>query len=408
MSPSLLTPPDRRPLWSDDGPPHTVPPDRSFGGGPPDGDPPRPERRRRRRPPLALLLVICSLLGGGTTVGALAATGQLGGDSTTTTTVVAGNASTDGSSASTALDAQALYAATAAGVVDITSEGVSSGTGPTATQGTATGTGFVIDTEGHIITAAHVVDGASKVTVKLADGTTRTATVLGQDDATDVAVLKIDASGLKLSPLKLGSSSSVDVGTAVAAVGDPFGYERSISTGIISGVDRTIQAPNGFTVAHALQTDAAINPGNSGGPILDASGAVIGIADQIATDGSADQSSGVGFAVPIDLVKSELTALEAGQSVQHAYLGVSTSDATSGTAGATVAQVASGGPAQTAGLQAGDVITKLGDTTISDQNDLVATIASHQPGDELSVTVKRGSETKQLTITLGTQPAQSG
>src|SRR3954469_16884708 len=316
---SVLTPPS---LWSDER--HRTPPP-----PPPPTEPPRRTHKRRRRPPLAALLITCSLLGGGTTAAALAATGQLGGSTTTTTkTVVA--ASGDG-----ALNPAALYATTSAGVVDITVNGGS-------------GTGFEVDTSGHIATAAHVVDDATTITVKLADGTSRTATVLGSDDATDVAVLKIDPTGLKLSPLKLGSSSSVDVGAGVAAIGDPFGYERSISTGIIYGVDRTIQAPNGFTVAHALQTDAAINPGNSGGPVLDASGAVIGIADQIATDGSADQSSGVGFAVPVDLVKSELAALEAGQTVQHAYLGVGTSDASSG-GGATVSQVSAGGPAASSG-----------------------------------------------------------
>jgi putative serine protease PepD len=376
----VLSPPERRPLWSDDEPPRTSPPVPPGGGRPPTDDdlPPRP--RRPRRPPLALLLITCSLLGGGTSVGALAATGNLGNGSVAHTTVIKSSTSTaaaDGSSFT--LDAEALYAATSAGVLDITAQGVSSGAGQATA--TATGTGFEVDNAGHIITAAHVVDGASSVTVKLADGTTRTATVLGKDDATDVAVLKIDPSGLKLSPLKLGSSSSVGVGAAVAAIGDPFGYQRSISTGIISGVDRTIQAPNGFTVAHALQTDTAINPGNSGGPILDASGAVVGIADQIATDGSAQQSSGVGFALPIDVVKSELASLEAGKAVQHAYLGISSSAAASGTAGVTVAQATSGGPAQAGGLRAGDVITKLGSATIKDQNDLVATIAAHQPGD---------------------------
>ena len=247
-----------------------------------------------------------------------------------------------------------------------------------------------------------MVDGASSITVKLADGTTRTATVLGKDDATDVAVLKIDPTGLTLHPLKLGSSSSTTVGSQVAAVGDPFGYDRSISTGIISGVDRTIQAPNGFTVAHALQTDAAINPGNSGGPIVDASGAVIGIADQIATDGSADQNAGVGFAVPIDVVKSELSSLEAGKTVQHAYMGVATSAEDAG--GVTVAQVTAGGPAASAGLKAGDVITKFDGVATKDQNALVAAIAAHKPGDQIKVTLKSGST---VTVTLGTQPAQS-
>ena len=239
-----------------------------------------------------------------------------------------------------------------------------------------------------------MVDGATSVTVKFEDGTTRKATVLGKDDATDIAVIKVDASGLTLHPLTLGSSASLDVGADVAAIGDPFGYARSISTGIVSGVDRTIKAPNGFTVAHAIQTDAAMNPGNSGGPVLDADGKVVGIADQIATSGNADQSSGVGFAVPIDLVKSALKTLEAGGQVKHAYLGVATGD--SATAGAAISGVKNSGPAAQAGLRAGDVVTALDGTSVADSNDLVAAIAAHQPGDQVKLTVKRGSQTLHL------------
>ena len=173
----------------------------------------------------------------------------------------------------------------------------------------------------------------------------------------------------------------------------------------MSGVDRTIQAPNGFTVAHAIQTDAALNPGNSGGPLLNASGEVVGIVDQIATDGNADQSSGVGFAVPIDLVKSQLSALEAGKQVKprlprrrHLGRDVRRRDARAGEPG---------GPAEKAGLQAGDVVTKLGDTRVNSSSDLVAAIADHAPGDQVKVTVRRGSQTLERTVTLGTQPAQT-
>ena len=402
MTPATLTPSsDPRPLWPDD----------AGSAAPPDaGGPDRPVRQPRHRP-LALLLVASAILGGASTVGVLAAAGLTGGGSSTTTTVLqrAGGAA----ASSNALDAQAVYAGASAGVVDITvhsrvaaAPATPFGGAQPQSQTTASGTGFVVDGQGHIVTAAHVVDGATSVTVKFQDGTSRRAKVLGQDDATDVAVIAVDPAGLTLHPLALGSSASVGVGAPVAAIGDPFGYERSLSTGIVSGVDRTVQAPNGFTVAHAIQTDAAMNPGNSGGPVLDANGKVVGIADQIATDGSADQSSGVGFAVPIDLVKSSLKTLEAGGKVRHAYLGVATGDASSAAAGATVSGVTSGGPADDAGLRTGDVVTGLGSVDVADSNDLVAAVAAHRPGDQVQLTVKRGSETRQLTVTLGTQPAQ--
>jgi putative serine protease PepD len=391
--------------------PPIVPPD--GGDGPPDD----PSSRRRiafgpARRGLALLLALAAVVGGGAGAGLVLLTGA--GNGTTTTTITASpTAATSDSSGATGLNASALYASTAAGVVDITSKGVTGSSqgnspfgAPQQQDSTATGTGFVIDGKGHIVTAAHVVDGASSVTVTFQDGTTRKATVLGEDNATDIAVLSVNPSGLTLHPLALGSSASLQVGDAVAAIGDPFTYRRSMSTGIVSGLDRTISAPNGFTVAHAIQTDAALNPGNSGGPVLDASGRVIGIVDQIATNGSSDTSSGVGFAVPIDLVKSELSSLEAGKAVSHAYLGVSTSDATSTTAGALIQSVTAGGPAANAGLRSGDVITKLGSTTIRGTNDLVAAITTHEPGDKVTVTVHRGSGSSNLTVTLGTQPTQ--
>src|SRR5215216_3987361 len=349
MSRSLLHPPPAPPPTNADG-------ERS-------GQPPRRPGIGRRG--LAVLLAIAAVLGGTVGAGLLVVTGVTDDSSATTTSVVqqsTGDEAGSGGSAAS-LDAHALYGSTSAGVVSITARGISSESsvspfGPSPdSEGTATGSGFVIDDNGRILTAAHVVDGASEITVTFRDGTSRTAEVLGEDDATDVAVLEVDPSGLRLHPLELGGSASLDVGDAVAAIGDPFGYQRSISTGIVSGLDRTIEAPNGFTVAHAIQTDAALNPGNSGGPVLNADGQVVGIADQVATSGSSDSNSGVGFAVPIDLVKSELAKLEAGERVSHAYLG--------------------------------------------------AAVAAHPPGDQVTVKIRRGSESREVSVMLGTQPAQS-
>jgi putative serine protease PepD len=394
-------------------PPPVVPPD--------DGDPVAPAGPPPRRPSsitsrgLALLLALTALISGAGGAGLLLATGVGGGTTSTTITQAPTTAAANETTGSTTtLNASALYSATAPGVVDITSRGVTTTSGGGSpfggpqqqSQSTATGTGFVVDGQGHIVTAAHVVDGASSITVKFQDGTTRTAKLLGKDNATDVAVLSVDPSGLTLHPLALGSSAALAVGDQLAAIGDPFTYQRSMSTGIVSGLDRTISAPNGFTVAHAIQTDAALNPGNSGGPVLDSGGRVIGIVDQIATNGSSDTSSGVGFAVPIDLIKSELPQLEAGRAVSHAYLGVSTSSADTANPGALVQAVTTGGPAAAAGLRAGDVVTALGSTTIKGTNDLVATIATHKPGDRVTATVRRGSQTMKVTVTLGTQPSQ--
>jgi putative serine protease PepD len=399
MSTTLLPPPI--PTGADgDGP------GGPYRPAPPDDQPPRRWPGRRA---LAALLASAALFGGVVSAGVLALTGAVGG--TATTTVVQPGTSDTPASSTSSLATSALYASASAGVVDITATGTSTTQqGPfgqgSSSQSTATGSGFVVDAKGDIVTAAHVVDGASSVKVSFADGTTRTATVLGKDDATDVAVLKVDPAGLTLHPLKLGSSASLNVGDAVLAIGSPFGYQESLSTGVVSGLDRTIAAPNGFTIAHAVQTDAAMNPGNSGGPILDSSGHVIGIADQIATNGSSEQSSGVGFAVPIDLISAELAKLEAGQTVAHAYLGVASSEST-GSSGAVVGSVSSGSPAATAGIKAGDVVTAVDGKAITGSGDLVAAIATHSPGDTIKLTIRRGTSTLTQSVTLATQPTSS-
>jgi S1-C subfamily serine protease len=273
------------------------------------------------------------------------------------------------------------------------------------------GSGFEIDDKGDILTAAHVVDGASSITVTFQNGTTRSGQLLGEDRAWDVAVVKVNPSGITLHPLPLGSSRTLKVGDYLAAIGDPFGYDRSLSTGVVAGLDRTISAPNGFSIAYAIQTDAALNPGNSGGPVLDANGNVVGIADQIATDGGETgsdtaQSSGVGFAVPIDLAKIDVPGLEQGKPAAHAYLGVSTTDAPDAE-GVLLQGVQSGTPAAAAGLRAGDVLIGFNGLPLHGSADLIDDIATEVPGNKVALKVKRGSRTLTVTVTLGTQPSEA-
>jgi S1-C subfamily serine protease len=283
----------------------------------------------------------------------------------------------------------------------------------------------VLDDEGHIVTNAHVVDGAGSIVVTFSNGRQVEATLLGVDASTDVAILEVDVPADELTPLPLGDSSAVEVGDGVVAIGSPFGYEGSVTSGIVSALDRSVDAPNGYPITGAIQTDAAINPGNSGGPLLDSAGNVIGVNAQIASNSGGND--GVGFAIPIDTVRQVAAKLAAGESVEHAYLGVSlvTVDDSSAQAlglprGAQIASVERGSPADDAGLQAGtqeqtvngqpyttdgDVVTALDGEPIGSAADLVAELAAKQPGDQVTLTVSRGGETLSVDVTLGTRPS---
>jgi putative serine protease PepD len=298
-----------------------------------------------------------------------------------------------------------LYKQVTPGVVDITvTESSSGGFGLGQQQSQAEGTGFVWDSKGDIVTAAHVVDGASSIKVHFKDGKTATATLVGKDDSTDTAVIKVNIDASELHPLSIGSSSGVQPGNEVVAIGSPFGLTETMTAGIVSAIGRTITAPNNFSISGAIQTDAPINHGNSGGPLLNVSGQVVGVNVQI--DSNSNGSEGVGFATPIDTVKSVANTFISGGKVQHAYLGIQVGDA-SGNAGAQVSCVVSGSPAADAGMKAGDVITAVGTTQITSADDLTAAVNSYKPGDKVTMTVTRGGSSKSLSVLFGNRPSSS-
>ncbi|HYB23569.1 MAG TPA: trypsin-like peptidase domain-containing protein [Solirubrobacteraceae bacterium] len=309
-----------------------------------------------------------------------------------------------------------IYARTDPGLVDVTVQAtttVDTPFGPEEEHETDLGSGMVLDGRGDILTAAHVVADAGSITVAFANGVSRGAKVLGVDDSADVAVLLVSPAGLDLHPVTLGNDRSLAVGDPVGVIGDPLGFDRSLSTGVVSALDRTIEAPDGFTIAHAIQTDAALNPGNSGGPVLNSHGEVIGISDQIATGtnqfgrSSSQTSTGVGFAVPVDLATAELTQLERGEHVKHAYIGVATSTSETSQPGALIQEVKSGTPAANAGLRKGDVIVAFDGTAITNSNDLIDALAAARVGAKVTIAVLRGSKRLTFTLTLTAQPEQA-
>jgi S1-C subfamily serine protease len=299
---------------------------------------------------------------------------------------------------------------------------------PQQQQSTATGSGFLIDNDGHILTNAHVVDGAKRVDVQLGDGATQQAQIVGTDPSTDIALLKVDNTE-GVNPVPLGDSTKVQVGDPVVAIGNPFGLDRTVTTGIVSALQRQIQAPNGFSISDVIQTDAAINPGNSGGPLIDGNGQVIGINSQIESQSGGNE--GVGFAVPIKTAADVVSQLENGGQVQRAYLGISGGDITPSIAqalnlpvqqGVLVEQVLSGGPADDAGIKGatgqatiggqtvpigGDIITKVEGKQITGMDEIISAVNSKKPGDEITLTVWRDGQQKDVTVKLGDRPAHA-
>ena len=311
------------------------------------------------------------------------ALGWVGDESPTTAAVAPGPALVGAKQTG---DVAAIYAAARNSVVSIkTSDG--------------SGTGFVVDADGTIVTNAHVVGSESTVQVQFADDETVQGRVSGVDRSSDLAVVKVSTSR-KLKPLALANSSSVRTGQLAVAIGSPFGLSQTTTAGIVSGTGRHIQAPDGFQIDSVIQTDAPINPGNSGGPLLDASGRVIGVNSQIASQSGG--SVGIGFAVPSNTVRDVIPRLERGETIKRAYMGVSTS----GDSGrSTIAAVSAGGPAAAAGLRVGDVIVSVDGKKVADPDDVAAAIQDRHPGESVKVEVQRGGSSQTLDVTLAERPA---
>lgn len=361
-------------------------------------------------------------------------------ETTVTVTAPAAFASPGAPSAGRALTPTQIYDREATGVVEITSTFPSTGTdlfGQPTGGGVAVGSGFVVSRQGYILTNAHVVSDSGHLATKLtvmfkgAGSQTRSVSgkIVGVDAQSDVAVVKVDPSGLTLNPLPMGDSNAVQVGEPVVAIGNPLALEFTLTSGIVSAIHRDLSPQTGTNIFNGIQTDAAINEGNSGGPLIDSSGHVIGINEQIATQSGGNE--GLGFAVPIDSAVGVMGQLKKSGSVTYAWLGISGETLTADVAqalgikttqGVLVTQVRAGTPAAKAGLKGGtaqlslqgqtyqvggDIITAINNTKLSGMEQLTTIIAAHKPGDVVSLTIVRDSQTKSIKVTLAARPASA-
>lgn len=373
-----------------------------------------------RYKPIAVVLAAVAL-GTGLGAGVYAAL-----DPGNTQTVIRETAAEPVAATSTTNSVNSVYRATRDAVVEITVTGAAEPTpfgGEEQQRGQ--GSGFVIDEEGHVVTNQHVVDDAQSLNVTMRDGSRYTATVVGSDPSTDLAVIKVNAPASKLTPLELGDSSAVRVGDAVIAIGSPFGLDGTVTTGIVSALSREVEAPNNFAIDDTIQTDAAINHGNSGGPLLNTRGEVIGVNAQIRSESGGND--GVGFAIPSNTVKEIASRLVSGGKVEHAYLGVGSQTIDSAAAdaldiprGAMVTRVNPGTAAAKAGLKpatgsrtvqgetyetGGDVITEVDGQAVEGADALRRVIDSHRPGDTVKLTVVRDGDSRTVEVKLGKRPS---
>jgi S1-C subfamily serine protease len=380
----------------------------------------------------AAIGLVAGLIGGGIVVGVDHATGS----SSSTTSASSTTQTTPSVAAPIAAATPTSWVSVAAhampAIVEISTIENTTNSSGQAQQVAALGTGFVIDRSGDILTNQHVISAASSINVQFEDGTSVTGKVIGQDPSSDLAVVRVHAAAAELHPLTLGRAEDAQVGEPVLAIGTPFGFTESASAGIISGLGREIQSPNGFTLANALQTDAAVNHGNSGGPLLNTDGQVIGINAQIA-DSGVDANVGVAFAVPMDQSdRNIVNELVSKGSVSHPWLGIAgvsatpqleQSGVTTVSSGVLVTAVVAGGPAATAGIiggskatpvygttvcGGGDVITRIGNTAIASMSDLQTLLENTSVGATLPATIihANGSHAT-VSITFAKQPSSA-
>jgi S1-C subfamily serine protease len=374
------------------------------------------------------VLIAAAAVGGAVAVAGVAVLGGLDGDTTVVTETEASPTPGLAPSSGTAMSVNEIYERAAPGVVRVNR--TSNSTTFADPQASGLGSGFVIDKTGHIVTNYHVVEGASEVNVSFSNRDTVRAEIVGTDPSTDLAVLRVETSANALTPLPLGNSDKVRVGDPVVAIGNPFGLDRTVTSGIVSALQRLITAPNSFAIDHVIQTDAPINPGNSGGPLLNARGQVIGVNTQIetGTGSSASGNVGIGFSVPSNTVKDVVAQILRTGRVEHAYLGISGQAVNSDLAetynlpvkaGVLVGSVTDGSGADKAGLEGGarevvvagetyvlggDIIVGFGGQKISSIEELRDAIAGRKPGDKVTVVIYRDGDKSSVTVTLGRQP----
>lgn len=344
-----------------------------------------PKRKRTGARRTAAVLGVVALAGGGYAVGQRIGENDgaiTAGNSTVTLPVVKGKTEET--------RANEIYGQIKSGVVQIKT-------------GSGSGTGFVVDKNGLIVTNAHVVDGSRDVKVYFDDSDEGVdGVVTGTDVSSDLAAVKIDPKAAKLVPLALADSDDAKPGDSVLAIGYPLGLDRTLTTGVVSGLGRQIQAQNGFSIDKVIQTDASINPGNSGGPLIDSRGRVIGVNSQIATS-AAGSNTGIGFAIPSNTVRAVIPQLAAGKTVKRAYLGVSLTE-NQQQSGAEVAELTAGGPGARGGLEQGDIITGIDGADVGSPDALISALAQKQPGQSVELSVKRGGGEAKVKLTLGERP----